>query len=472
MRRCVVYLILGAALVAFGCSEERLSAPPVAQDDAGSSFSPEAAAWAIVDQAGWPVETADELANEGVAQCHGSHFPIHSFERTPITGDIVLYSMLIPVGSGPHDIIGLHRVVKERHPWVPIRTHKAVMFVHGLPGLFVTSFMPGLEYPSAPIEAALPVMLAEDDIDVWGIDLRWSLVPDETSDFDFMADWGTEVAIQDLRTSLATARIVRRITGNGYSKMNLLGWSGGSYLGWAYLNDESQVPRGLRHVRGFVTLDYHFKTDDPESHAMAEAIAQGYFDLHGAGVYEVNEGVLCGELSRLARLYPDDPSSYFPDFTNFQAALYMGTSRPGDPSIVPAYHIVAGVFDQGGAPYDLRYMPVDRWLDFMDGFPGYYTTLFLAELAAIAGDYGDLPYDDHLADITVPIMFAGAGGGFGEYCLYVLTLIGSSDITTYLVDREPLHENRIYDYGHADLLAADDAPQNALPAIRAWFAGH
>jgi hypothetical protein len=41
----------------------------------------------------------------------------------------------------------------------------------------------------------------------------------------------------------------------------------------------------------------------------------------------------------------------------------------------------------------------------------------------------DLPYDDHLAEVKVPILYVGARGGFGEYGVYSTTLLGSRDVT-------------------------------------------
>ena len=66
-------------------------------------------------------------------------------------------------------------------------------------------------------------------------------------------------------------------------------------------------------------------------------------------------------------------------------------------------------------------------------------------------------FEDHLEDITVPILYVGAGGGFGEFGVYTTTLLGSQDITIHLVDLRPEEAQRIEDFGHVDLFLADDA---------------
>jgi hypothetical protein len=57
MRRCLVYLMLGAALVASGCSEERDSGPlaPAPRDELGTGVDADALPWAIIDEAGRPL---------------------------------------------------------------------------------------------------------------------------------------------------------------------------------------------------------------------------------------------------------------------------------------------------------------------------------------------------------------------------------------------------------------------------------
>ena len=40
--------------------------------------------------------------------------------------------------------------------------------------------------------------MAQNDIDFWGIDQNWILVPQGVTDFGFMADWGIQNQVENL----------------------------------------------------------------------------------------------------------------------------------------------------------------------------------------------------------------------------------------------------------------------------------
>jgi hypothetical protein len=46
-------------------------------------------------------------------------------------------------------------------------------------------------------DRAIAIYLAKNDIDVWGMDYRWALVPEDTTDFRFMKKWGTLRDVED-----------------------------------------------------------------------------------------------------------------------------------------------------------------------------------------------------------------------------------------------------------------------------------
>lgn len=173
---------------------------------------------------------------------------------------VVEYSAMVQVGPGSHDIIGLHRVVKEIAPWVPITTYDSLMMVHGDAWPFDGAFL------DSPASGAAPIYLAQDSVDVWGIDLRWTLVPAATADFTFMKDWGLDTDGQDLGIALSIARADRYYTGSSFSKMLLLGWSRGGQLGYTYLAAETTRPVPQRHVSGFIPADIYLKVplNDPK----------------------------------------------------------------------------------------------------------------------------------------------------------------------------------------------------------------
>jgi len=81
------------------------------------------------------------------------------------------------------------------------------------------------------------------------------------------------------------------------------------------------------------------------------------------------------------------------------------------------------------------------------------------------------PFDDHLAEVTLPILYVGAAGGFGERGYYAVTLTSSTDITKSIVqlhlDREPA-----LDFGLADLFTATSAETLVWQPILNWLVTH
>ena len=81
-----------------------------------------------------------------------------------------------------------------------------------------------------------------------------SITADET-DFSSMADWDFYKYVDDTRFGMAVARVIRLFTGNGFRKMNLLGFSGGAVLGLRRGQRGSRAaslpaPRGGLHPGG------------------------------------------------------------------------------------------------------------------------------------------------------------------------------------------------------------------------------
>jgi hypothetical protein len=91
------------------------------------------------------------------------------------------------------------------------------------------------------------------------------------------------------------------------------------------------------------------------------------------------------------------------------------------------------------------------------------------EAWACSGD--NVPYDDHLEDVTVPVLYVGAAGGVGRYGEHGLTLLGSQDATS-LVVRTRVEAERALDYGHADLFLADDARERVWEPLLQWVRRH
>ena len=82
---------------------------------------------------------------------------------------------------------------------------------------------------------------------------------------------------------------------------------------------------------------------------------------------------------------------------------------------------------------------------------------------------GDEPsLADHLEDVTVPVLYVGAAGGFGDDGLYTTAQLGSTDVTTRVVrTREPGDE--VEDIGHGDLVLGRDAPTQVWGPVADWL---
>jgi hypothetical protein len=394
-------------------------------------------------------------------------------ERRALTADVAEYTFQVRVGSGPYDVIGVHRVVKETAPNVPARTKEAVFLAHGDIWNFRAAFLTAAQSDALPDDQALPVFLAENGVDVWGIDFRWTHVPRSETDFTFMADWGIEQDARDLGVAIGVARVTRALTGSGFGKVTLLGWSRGGQIGYAYLNGETQLPPGLRQVDGYIPVDIYLKTDDAGLKARACLRQQGAEAELDKQNYASAVGTLAIDLGTAAIADPDGPSLALGGFTNRQAGLVVGAAtffllQGTEPA--PAYHFTGGTFE-GIVPNGLLYSTERALFDFETAASPYQPNRELADADAAVCEATDVPFDDHLSEITVPVLYVGAGGGFGEYGIYTTTLLGSTDVTSLVVNLLPV-EARIADYGHADLFLANDAETRVWQPILDWIRAH
>jgi hypothetical protein len=391
------------------------------------------------------------------------------------TGNIVEYSLVVRTGPGEHDRIGLHRVVRETATNVAAPARKSILFVHGDGWGFDGAFLANLATPGASPDHAAPVFLAEHGVDVWGIDLGWILVPASTTDFSFFRGWGIERDARDVGIALALARIVRLAEGNGFDKMDLLGWSRGGQIGYVYMNAETQAPRVLRQVAGFVPVDIFAKSDDAGVRQASCNRAAAEDAALAAGTYQSTAGTLFNGLGTLALTNPAGASPILPGFTNPQAGLILGSATyallPPGQSFVPSYHFNGGTFDAQGLPTGLTFTPQDAWFHFEAGASPYEPEQLLADGDALACDQQDVPWDDHLSRITAPVLYLGAKGGVGEYGIYSTTLLGSHSVTTHVVTLlSPAQQP--FDIGHVDIWAATNAQTLFWQPLLSWIAGH
>lgn len=401
-----------------------------------------------------------------------SSYAVSKIERRALTANVAEYSFRIRIGSGPYDKIGIHRVVKETAPNSPIRTQKAVFLAHGDIWNFRAAFLTGAK--------PLPVFLAEKDVDVWGIDFGWTFVPASVTDFSPLANWGIGRDARDLGIALGAARVARGLTGSGFGKIHLLGWSRGGQIGYAYLNSETRLHPALRQVRGFIPVDVYLKTDVPQLQSFACQRQQNTEALLAAGNYASTSGGLVATLGNLAVTDPNGssilngPPFNLQDYNNRQAGLLVGESTfvfLGGLEPVPFYHFTGGTFDAQGRPSGLLYSNEQDLFAFERRSAPFQPNRELADADAATCGQTNVPFDDHLADIKVPILYIGVGGGFGESGVYTTTLLGSTDVTSLIVSLVP-PANRIADFGHADLFLANNAATLVWQPLLDWVRGH
>ena len=388
-----------------------------------------------------------------------------SADRRVLSGDIAEYTFTLKIGAGPYDAIGVHRIVRETSPGIPAHTARGVLLAHGGIWNFRAAFL-GRAHP-------LPVFLAENGVDVWGIDFRWTRVP-AGADTTIMRTWGIERDASDLGVALNTARHIRALTGSGFDRLFLLGWSLGGEIGYVYLNAESQLPPGQRNVKGYIPVEIYLKTDVPALKAAACQGQQNFEAAIAAGNDADMTGGLVAALGFLAVADPNGVSFLDPSLTNRQAGLLFGEATYvlfGGLEPAPYYHFTGGVFDSSGVPAGLTYSNEADLFTLEQLSAPYQSNREFADFSAAICEQTDVPFDDHLGDITVPVLYIGAGGGFGEYGLYTTTLLGSTDVSSMVVQKLA-PEQRPLDYGHADLFLANDAQQEVWEPLLSWINTH
>lgn len=395
-----------------------------------------------------------------------------SVKRQQLVGSIYEYTLVLKVGDGEFDKIGIHRVVEEKSPWVPIKTKRAVMLLHGDSCNFTNAFM-------APTSnQSFGTYLAGQGIDVWGIDLRWNCVPDSTTNFSFMEDWDTALHLKDIKLAVKLARTVRGITGSDNSKIFMLGHSRGAQFLYAYANEESQLSEKSRDLKGIIPVDMIYKLSAGNGDLKQAALVryQAYKSLYDSGVYYSDEAKNMKIIAYLAQSDPDGLSPVVPGLTNRQAALFVLTStfatyqEPLKPP-TPFYHYLAGTFDENLLPAGLQFAAEDNIINNAFAAPDFQSIGEMIDGEAIISDSIENPYDDHLGDIVVPVYYVGAAGGFGEYGADTLDFLGSTDKESLIVKLYP-PEAAALDYGHADLFWANNAKELVWEPICSWIKSH
>lgn len=396
------------------------------------------------------------------AAVESSALGLVDIDRELVSGDVWHHSLTIRIGESPNAVLRLHRVVREQAPWVPAPTAAAALLMHGDFSSFASNFAPVLVDPSAA--EGMAVDLARRGIDVWGLDRRWALAPLDADLSDFAAmDLGQE--LDDIDTALAVIRAI------GGARPHLVGFSRGGFLAYAYAARDGERPAGRRTIRGLVPLDVWAAIPPEDGDARAwfcegaafeyQLVADGVVDAENSFVITVGE---------LALSDPDGPSPFSATRTNRQMMLRFAGQTYRLFAVNPFYHLAAPILDASGEVTGLRESSetdIARW--FAQAAP-HQSMIEAADSDAVWCGDGSGPAVD-LSRIQAPLFYLGAGGGFGDHGLYTTTLVGSTDVTTRVIRRFG-PEGAFEDFGHGDLLFADDAGELAWRPLAEWLAAH
>lgn len=475
--RHLLFLLLMITLLVAGCEREPVSAPdpPEAADDLASDLTAELLAGEIMAVSGWSLGSGAEVPEHARDVDPKALTWLRDWSREILVDDIAHYTFLVQLGPSEYDRIRLHRVVRESAPETPIQSPHTIFLQHGDAVGFV-KFLFGAAAPSVPDDHAAAVYLAQQDIDVWGIDQNWVLVPVEVDDFAFLQDWGIDNQIANLRLAMAAGRYARYFSGNGFGKMPLLGYSSGGWLVMAYANGEAVIPAYRRHAGGLVIADAYYKTgpDNPEGLAVNCGDAAVIEEELAAGIYEWWVGF--EEVGRYALDDPEGASPIFEGFTNRQVALYFGCAGFRDYPLNAWWHYWGGEFDgdpqdPNTLPIDTRFLPQEWAYEFMATASPWQAQAFFYDYSRIGCDEYEVPWDDNLGLITLPLLNLGGAGGLASNLDYTLAMLGSTDIEEVIVQLLP-YEQRFEDFGHIDIWTATDAASLVWAPLADWTIAH
>ena len=467
--RFVLSLALVLAVTLIGCARDDTLAPetaPVAAPVADSHLvTPEDVALELSRIAGWEIDEEAATGLDDGRLARGNPF-LSGFERQDLGNGIAHYFVEVRFGDGPFDLIGLHRVVKERRPGVVGRKLANLFLLHGDAKDFMGMFLPGVVGPNTPDDWGLAIHLAEAGVDVWGMDQGWCFVNESNVQQSEAVGWGQQRSADDLRLGVAAARLVRLVTGNGGAPMNVLGYSSGVQTIYAAASDEAVLPRWQRNIGGLVPADFYLKTDVP-------SFQQFFCDDVAFQQSLIDDGQIFQRIpfDLLVQFYqadPDGDSVIFPGFTNEQVYWYFTTGALfGEET----FHYFGGIYGDG--PFAEAFRFVDQaWVnDFLAAGIQYQPTQFILDYDRTVCDQEDVPWDDNLHLIDVPILNLAARGGVDDLGLYTTSLTASTDVSSVVVATLPM-EDILVDFGHIDLFLAPMAEEAAWNPLLDWVLEH
>ena len=416
----------------------------------------------------WEYQPLEDLETSSTTQRRSR------FAKERMADGVVHYGFDIKVGSGDEEIVRLHRVVKEQRNGKTGPSRAGVFMIHGAGQDFDDIFLhPGTS--DANTQSSCPVYLASNDIDVWGIDLGWTRVPAETSDFTFLQNWGVDRDIKHTLSAMSMARLIRGLTGQGFGRINLLGFSYGAFIAYGAAGKETQQQAVFKDISGLIPVDQGIKVSSDDEAIRIDACNQAVINagLLQSGQYHNARGQGTAGLGFLALTDPDGTSPVNPSFTNAQFTLFIGANTYLTQNIPGRFwHFLGGNISQ---PTEIAsefiYSKQVRWNTLLAGLPPYESVRVAYDATTCICNEEEVTFDDYLDQISLPIFYLGAAGGTAAGGEYTMSLTNSNDISTHIVSMEN-HENRFRDFGHGDLFLADDASTIAWDPLAQWLLSH
>lgn len=378
--------------------------------------------------------------------------------REDLGGDVAHYTFDLKMSTSAYDLIRIHRVVKEKQPYRPGHANGDVFMVHGAIQDFDDIFLSAGALDVNENTSA-PYYLAVNGVDVWGIDLAWNRVPmTPVEGFDFMKDWGVEKDIDHVLKSMALARLIRGMTQQGYSKLNLLGFSYGVHVVYGAAGRETQQHKRCRDIKGLIPVDSQLKTDNPKTIEADCGAAKTHLDSLVKGIYNNPWGV---DFIGLGQIVLADPNGHFftPYLTNIQIINDVASSH------------AAGWHFLGGNPFALTYTDSMRLPRMAVNLAPHQPRLQFYEMAACGCPDFDISYDDNLHRIKLPILHISAEGSDNSKD-YTASLTGTKDYERlHISDPNPNVLPEV-NFGHADLWMSHMAPKWVWQPLYQWLLNH
>lgn len=373
-------------------------------------------------------------------------------DRVDLGKGVAHYTFDLKLGDGEFDVVKVHRVVKEKRPYSPIRTKGDIFMVHGaiqdFDDIFLTA---GAEVINE--KTSSPFYLALNRIDVWGIDLGWTRVPMEPldRDFSFMKDWGVEKDVTHTLKTMSIARLIRGLSGQSFCRMNLLGFSYGLNVAYGAAGRETQQHWILRDVKGIIPVDSRLTTDIESIQQIKCNEAAYWLGVMDGGQYHHPWGVDLINWGELTIASPNT-NDLHPQMTNSQFLEFVGTQ---------------GFF--GGENGVMKYTDPLRFFTLSANLSPHMPAQMFYDMPAGGCPDRNESYVMYLSEIAVPILYIGAGGGAAETGFYTCTQTSSVDATQMVVS---VNGDPATDYGHADLWMARDADVQVWTKLHGWLIDH